>query len=241
MAEKRTRKTIAVLLALALFLAAPALFPPAAFAADDTLEKLLPGQWSETYENQEEEDAAEKSITSTMVFEADGKMGFAYIINEGETVCIYEGTWEFEFVPDVSDRLHLHFTSTDNPKYAGVDYDVECVYDIYTESWVQNDTEFIYLLFMDASKSAVTPFEEAGSLSGMALHREKGPNMMIANCKDFVSLRAKQSKTSTRLAKVPLGAQVLAFPEYGEENGFVFCYYQDQAGYILSEYLAPIE
>ena len=71
MAEKRTRKTIAVLLALALFLAAPALFPPAAFAADDTLEKLLPGQWSETYENQEEEDAAEKSITSTMVFEGE--------------------------------------------------------------------------------------------------------------------------------------------------------------------------
>ena len=239
MAEKRARKPRTALFAFALFFAA--LCAATAFAADDTLPELLPGQWSETYENQEEEGAPEKSITATLVLEADGKMGFAYNISEGESVCIYEGTWEFEFVPDLCDKLHLHFTSTDNPKYAGVDYDVECVYEIYTESWVEKDTEFIYLLFTDTSKSAVTPFEEAGSLSGMALHREKGPNMQIINCKDYVSLRAKRSKTSTRLAKVPLGAQVLAFPEYGEENGFVYCFYNDQAGFILSEYLAPVE
>ena len=71
----------------------------------------------------------------------------------------------------------------------------------------------------------------------LALHREHGPNARIVNCRDYVSLRAKRSTGSARLAKVPLGAMVMAFPEFGGENGFTLCEYQGKTGYILTEYL----
>ena len=34
---------------------------------------------------------------------------------------------------------------------------------------------------------------------------------------------------------------MLAYPEYGAENGFIYCVYQGEEGYILAEYLEPVE
>ena len=65
--------------------------------------------------------------------------------------------------------------------------------------------------------------------------------MRVVNCKNFVSLRAKPAASSARLAKVPLGALVLALPGAEEQNGFVWCTYRDEYGYILAEYLQPVE
>ena len=65
--------------------------------------------------------------------------------------------------------------------------------------------------------------------------------MKVVNCSSYVSLRAKRSKSAKRLAKIPLGAKVIAFPEAGEEKGFLWCLYQGTYGYILKEYLQPVE
>ena len=64
-------------------------------------------------------------------------------------------------------------------------------------------------------------------------------DMRVVNCSSYVSLREKRSTASARIAKVPLGAEVLAYPEE-EQNGFVLCVYGEQYGYILKEYLEPI-
>ena len=148
----------------------------------------------------------------------------------------------YEPVPDYSGHIRLHFIATGTPAYAGSAYSVECVYDAYTESWVENDTEFTYLILNPLlSCTGVSPFEEVYGDANVALHREKGPNMRVVRCKEFVSLRETRSTTAKRLAKVPLGALVLAYPEYGEANGFLYCVYHDEEGYILAEYLQPLE
>jgi hypothetical protein len=138
--------------------------------------------------------------------------------------------------------MTLLFTSTDNPSRAGSDYRVECAYEAYTESWVENDTRITCLILNPPIRcSGVSPFEEVYGEDGAALVREQGPNMRVVKCKEFVSLREERSTSARRLAKVPLGALVLAFPEYGEENGFIYCVYHDEEGYILAEYLQPVE
>ena len=99
-------------------------------------------------------------------------------------------------------------------------------------------------LYFNASISGVSPFTEVygeDCAGGLALHREQGPNMRVVKCKEFVSLREARSTSAKRLAKVPLGALVLAFPEYGEENGFIYCVYHDEEGFILAEYLSPAD
>ncbi len=70
-----------------------------------------------------------------------------------------------------------------------------------------------------------------------------GPNMRVAHCKKDVSLRAKPSRNAKRLAKVPLGAEVLAWTDgggEGEADDFLACEYRGKTGYILREYLEPI-
>lgn len=106
---------------------------------------------------------------------------------------------------------------------------------------MENDTEHTYLILEETGCSGVSPFTDLYGYPSAALHREQGPNMRVVNCSHYVSLREKRSTASARLAKVPLGAQVLAFPEAGEENGFIQCVYHDEYGYILSEYLRPVE
>lgn len=62
--------------------------------------------------------------------------------------------------------------------------------------------------------------------------------MVVANCNEWVSLRAQPSKSSDRVAEVPLGAVVTNCSVAA--NGFIACDYAGQSGYILAEYLEPL-
>ena len=205
--------------------------PDGAFR-DTELLKLLPGQWTEKTEEGE----------TVLTLDENGTMALSFSGMAGGAGCSYSGTWSLESVPDAGSRMTLLFTSTDNPVRAGEAYSVTCVYEAYTESWVENDTLVTCLnLNPPVSCSGVSPFEEVSGFDGAALFREQGPNRQVVKCKSFVSLREKRAASSRRLAKVPLGALVLAFPEEGEENGFTACVYQGKRGYILSEYLQTAE
>ena len=212
-----------------------------AFAEDQELLKRLPGQWIFTDEVQEEGEEARREDLAFLTLEEDGKTSLRCNRKNGEYAYTCEGEWSFELVPDGMDRLTLVFTSTDDPSQSGSEYSVICEYNVYSESWVENDTEHTYLIFEDGECSGLCPFEDLYESNNVALHKEKGPNMRVINCKSFVSLRKTRSTSSGRLEKVPLGALVLAFPEYGEEKGFIYCVYHDKSGYILSEYLESVE
>ena len=205
-----------------------------AFVSDYDAEflKVLPGQWAEEYEG----------AGTVLTLEENGKMSLYCYGVDGGFAYTCEGTWSYEPVPNRSSELTLLFTSTDNPSYEGREYSVECEYAAYTESWVENDTLITCLILNPPiSCSGVSPFEEVYGEDMAALHREQGPNMRVVKCKEFVSLREARSTSAKRLAKVPLGALVLAFPEYGEENGFIYCVYHDEEGFILAEYLSPAD
>ncbi len=201
-------------------------------AYDAQMLSELPGEWAEEYEG----------AGTVLTLEENRKMSL-YCYGPGEEdAYTCEGTWSYESVPDASGRLRLLFTETDNPLYADSGYRVECVYTAYTESWVEDDTEYTCLILNPPiSCSGVAPFEEVYGTNDASLYREKGPNMRVVKCKEYVSLREARSKSSKRLAKVPLGALVLAYPEAGEENGFILCVYHDETGYILAEYLQAVE
>ncbi len=216
-----------------------------AFAEDAELLKMLPGQWTfnDVFETEQEMQEADLVLTLGQ----EGEMSLHFSINGGEREYSYGGTWSSELITEASDetgtndRLTLNFTSTDNPLHAGSEYSVECVYYIYAEGWVENDTHITALILEMPSCSGISPFEELLGYDAIALDRKEGPNMRVVNCKDYVSLRQKPSTTSVRLAKVPLGALVLAYPEAGERNGFISCTYHGEDGYILAEYLEPVE
>ena len=105
---------------------------------------------------------------------------------------------------------------------------------------MESDTQHTYLILEETGVTGVSPLQDMGIISPLAFHMEQGPNMRVANCKSYVSLREKPSKSAKRLAKVPLGASVLAFPDPDRTDGFLLCVYQDTYGYILSEYLEAI-
>ena len=234
MTQKRSIATRMLLLLFVLCLAVPF---PAALADDEELLRDLPGQWAVDVDD-------EGAVQVDVAFGADGALTFFCRDRDGNDLYAYDGTWSFELVTDGLDRLTLLFTSTDNPEYAGSGYRVECVYNVYGEGWDENDVHHEWMILEDGKCSGVSPFEDIfGEAAGwsIGLHRETGPNMRVVNCKNYVSLRAKPSATSERRAKVPLGAHVLAFMEYGEQSGFLFCSYQGEYGYILSEYLEPID
>ena len=194
--------------------------------------QVVPGQWGEEYEG----------AGTVLTLGENGEMSLSCYSLDGSYAYTCAGEWSYQPMQNQSGEFTLHFASTDNPRYAESAYNVECVYAAYTESWIENDTLITYLLLNPMLRSTgVTPFEEVYGEEGAALHREQGPNMRVVNCKEFVSLRENRSTSSARLAKVPLGALVLAFPEAGEKNGFIACVYQDEEGYILSQYLEPIE
>lgn len=245
MTGKRLKHARAIICFLAVLLAAQAC---AAVALADDAEQLkrLPGSWVFTLDTEEQaaEEETSRADLAFLTLEENGKMSLLCNGRDGAYVCSFQGVWSAEFVPDGMDRLTLLFTETDHPAHEGSAYSVECVYSFYTESWVEQDTQHIYLLLEEAEAGAVSPFAEVYGEDGewnVALHREQGPNMRVIRCKDYVSLREKRSASSKRLAKVPLGAAVLAFPEAGGENGFTWCVYHDTYGYILTEYLAPVE
>lgn len=234
------RKLRVVTVVLALLLVAQACLT-AALADDAELLKLLPGSWTFTEEVQEEGEGTRTADRAVLELGEDGKLAMRCCDREGAYLYAFEGTWSFELVTGGMDRLTMLFTSTDDPARAGIGYRTERVYDVYIESWDENDTRIMYCILEPVDGSGVSPFEELSGCDGVALHREQGPNMRVVNCRESVSLREKRSKTSARVAKVPLGEAVLAFPEAGDENGFLFCLYHDQYGYILKEYLEPLE
>lgn len=211
------------------------------FADDAEMLKDIPGTWTCTDEVQEENGEIRMADAASLMFEEDGKFTMRCNSKEGEPLYSCEGTWTFELVPDGMDHVTLLFTTTDNPAKAGSEYRVECLYTAYEESWEENDVRYTYLILEPVRCSGVSPFEELTGYDGAALHREQSPNMKVVNCKDYVSLRSKPSKSSARLAKVPLGALVLTAREPAEENGFILCCYHDEYGYILSEYLEPVK
>ncbi len=200
-------------------------------AGDEIMARILPGEWAE-----EEEGAG-----AVLTLEEDGRVTLYCYNADSSYASTSHGTWAFEYVQDYNDRLILRLDATDDPAYAGRDYHVECVYEAYTESWMEGDTQFTYLILTDTGSEGAPPFQAAFGDGDVALHREQGPNMRVVNCSSYVSLREKRSTSAKRTAKVPLGALVLAFPEYGDENGFLLCWYNDDYGYILKEYLEPVD
>lgn len=232
-------KTRILLLFFAVLFALPVCSAPAR-ADDAELLKQLPGTWTlSAAPDEPAESEGQEAVLALLTLAQDGALSLRCSGSGTDQPCTYEGTWSFELVPEDMDRLTLVFTSTDHPAHADSPYRVECVYAVYTESWEENDTRHTYLLLEDPVSSGLSPFEEALGDDGawpLGLYREQGPNARIVNCKEYVSLREKRAKSAARLAKVPLGALVLAFPET-EENGFILCSYHDEYGYILSEYL----
>ena len=62
--------------------------------------------------------------------------------------------------------------------------------------------------------------------------------MRVVWCKEWISLRAEPSKTSERLAEIPLGAIVYSCIDIGDDK-FYQCEYEGQTGYALIGYLWP--
>ena len=236
MTGKNGRKPCLAVLLLVLLLTVAAL--TVVYADDAELLELIPGEWISNDEI-ESDNGETQEVNMTAVFEEDGGLRLRVETAEGRYLYSYEGTWTFELVTGGMDRLTLYFSSTDNPEYAEMGYSVECVYNVYAESWVEESTLQTWLIVEDTGENTASPFVNAFRYDGAAFHRAEGPNMCVVNCKDYVSLRSKADKSSTRLAKVPLGASVLAYPDE-EQNGFILCVYQDEYGYILAEYLEPI-
>ena len=223
-----------ILLVLALVLAVPA------FADDEELLELIPGTWTATDEVMAEGEEP-REVTETVEFSEDGTLTARFESSDGSFAYTYTGTWTFELVTGGMDRLTLYFSSTDNPEYAGSDYGVECVYNVYSEAWAEDNAYITCLLIEDTGEANEdSPFVNAYGYDGTALRREEGPNMQVVNCSDYVSLRKAADKSSARIEKVPLGALVLAYPEE-EQNGFILCVYHSEYGYILADYLAPVD
>ena len=242
MTGNRTGIARILILLLALALALGARLPAA--AEDAALAGIIPGTWTITDEVEADGEDSRTADIGVIAFGEDGTLILAFNGEDGQDVYSCIGTWSFEVVPDDLDRLTLRYDSTDNPRYVGSEYSLEIVYTVYAESWVEDDTEHIYLLIEDFSGEAadvLSPFDERWGYNSAAVHRERGPNMRVVKCSNYVSLREKPDAASRRLAKVPLGAPVLTFPGTAEQNGFTLCVYQDEYGYILSEYLAPAE
>ena len=150
----------------------------------------------------------------------------------------YTGIWNYESDTEHGNCLKLQLNSTDNPLKAESVHSMECVYAAYMESYVDNDTLITVLKLSHLLRSGgIFPLEELFGYDGGSLYQEKKPNMQVVNCRESVTLREQSSTSSKGLDQVPLGATVLAFPETGEENGFVRCIYHGQEGYIFSKYL----
>ena len=244
MKNKNLKSARSVILLLVLFLAAQACAMTAS-AEDAKLLAMLPGEWT-CSEQVEVTDQEMQQADAVLTLREDGTMSLSCSYS-GNYAFSYGGTWSSELVTEASDetgtndKLILNFTSTDNPLHAGSAYSVECLYYIYSEGWMENDAHITALILEMPVCSGVSPIEEIFGYDSVALQRVEGPNMRVVNCKDYVSLRAKRSSSSTRLAKVPLGALVYADPEVKEQSGFLFCTYQGKEGFILAEYLEPVD
>ncbi len=201
----------------------------------------LPGRWSFLWDEQQSGEAPGEAVRGTLDFGEDGQAAFTCFGSDDKYLYSCTGTWSLRETDEGIWLMTLVFTSTDDPLYEGKEYRAENVYDVYEESWTEDSSLVTALIIYPWGDAEVSPFIDAFGWDSLALYRVLEPNMRVVKCKSFVSLRVFPSTSSERLVKVPLGAQVLALPEYGETNGFIWCAYGDMYGYILEEYLQPIE
>ncbi len=201
----------------------------------------LPGRWSESWDEVQMGENPGEAVGRELELGEDGQAAIRYSGWNDKYLYSYSGTWSLEETAEGYWLMTLLFTSTDNPLYEGREYRTENVYDVYEESWIEDSSLVTALIFTPMGEAEASPFIDGYGWDDAALYREVEPNMRVVKCKSFVSLRVGPSTSAERLAKVPLGARVLAMPEYGETNGFIWCAYGDQYGYILAEYLKPIE
>ncbi len=61
--------------------------------------------------------------------------------------------------------------------------------------------------------------------------------MYVANCNEWISLREEPSKSSERLAKIPLEAEVLSIEREDRQDAMSEVIYNYQIGYVDSKYL----
>lgn len=59
---------------------------------------------------------------------------------------------------------------------------------------------------------------------------------VIANCKEWVTLRSEPSTSAAALARIPLGTHVSVF-DVDPRNGFLPVIYKKMQGYVLEQYL----
>lgn len=227
------RLFIPVLITLFVCIALPA-------PADDAeLLAQLPGEWICPVENDEDETEIKQII---LTFSDSGEVSARLAGPDGKDEYACDGTWSYDLLPNSTDRLSLLFTSTGSPLYTGMEYNVKCVYHVYAETWMESATRVTCLILQEEDRSGTSPLDEmSGEEWDFAFYRKEPPNMRVVKCKKAVSLREKRSKTSRCLIKVPLGAQVFAFPEEKEEKGFIRCVYDGEYGFILASYLEPLK
>lgn len=78
------------------------------------------------------------------------------------------------------------------------------------------------------------------AVGGMAeASASTGSMMVVVNCDEWVSLREAPSTSATRLTTVPLGTIVNNCTPY--TGDFIQCEYCGMTGYILSDYLQPVD
>ena len=132
MTRKKVWAVCLGMMLLMLVLAVPA------FADDEELLELIPGTWTATDEVQGEGEEP-REVTETVEFAEDGTLTARFESSDGSFAYTYTGTWTFELVTGGMDRLTLYFSSTDNPDYTGAGYGVECVYNVYSEAWAEDN------------------------------------------------------------------------------------------------------
>lgn len=142
------------------------------------------------------EDSDEPVYLAHLFLEQDSTMALCVPDEDASYRYTSKGTWSTELITDQqsdywnSDRLVLSFTETTNPQYAGADYHVECVWYVYTESWISYDCRKSAMIIQERECTGLSPFaelceeEDAGQF-----YMTEWPNMQIANCKNYVSLR----------------------------------------------------
>lgn len=229
MTRNGTKRTRMMLFLFALILTAQ-LFAVPARAADLELLHNLPGEWFAAGLEVEREGETPWLADLFLTLEESGDMELVIYNDSGDCVNTFSGTWSSEYYSEEMDRLLLEFDYAEDP----------FVYNIYSEAGVENNVHRTWLILEETEHEEQTPFERYFEFDGMSFCREKGPDMRVVNCDSWVSLREEPSTSARRITKVPLGALVFT---YGQIDDFTYCVYEneDQAGFILTRYLEPIE
>lgn len=240
---RRLLALLSMILCFALLLPAALAEAPADDAAltdaDRQFIQELPGVWD--FSNVVQQEEGDPIPLANLTLAADGKASLYCLGKDGEYAYTCEGEWAYEPVPEQHGQLKLLFTKTDDPAAPEGEYRLECVYSAYMESWANGNTIVSYLMLENQLSESTSPIQALYGQNYAVFNRTQEPNMKVINCKEYVSLREEASSESPRLASVPLGAKVLAFPAVEGENEFIRCVYQGQYGYIMAEYLKAIE